>query len=135
MGRGQLRQLEDRVARRRANNRFYREALADTDGVSFMPEAEYGRASFWLTCVVIDEDRFGCDVQSILRHLEADDIEARPVWKPMHLQPVFECFRVRGGEVSADLFRRGLSLPSGSSLENADLRRIFERIVGTPRSG
>ena len=135
VGRGQLRKIEDRVAARRANNAFYREAFADVAGVSFMPEADYGRASFWLTCMVIDEEQFGCDPEAIRLHLEADQIEARPVWKPMHLQPIFENCRVRGGDVSADLFRRGLSLPSGSSLENADLLRIFERIQATPRKG
>ena len=124
VGRGQLRRLYERVASRRSHNAYYRRELGELPGISFMPEAEYGEATFWLTCIVVDERRFGVDRETIRLQLEADNIEARPVWKPMHLQPIFSGCRSRGGEVSAEFFEKGLSLPSGSSLESADLARI-----------
>ena len=124
IGRGQLRVLADRVNARRANCAFYQRVFADLPGLEFMPEAAWGRSSRWLTCVVIDPKKFGADREAVRLALTAENIEARPVWKPMHLQPVFadcECF---GGVVAEDLFTRGLCLPSGSSLSSADLERV-----------
>lgn len=128
VGRGQLRVLDERVAQRRANNAFYRRALGDLPGLDFMPEAGYGRATFWLTCMTIDPRRFGATREQIRLRLEEHDIEARPVWKPMHLQPAFADCRVRGGDVSAALFADGLCLPSGTSLTDADRERIVALI-------
>jgi dTDP-4-amino-4,6-dideoxygalactose transaminase len=133
VGRGQLRVLDDRVRRRRANNAFYREALSGVDGVEFMPEASYGRSNCWLTCILVDPARFGAGREDIRLHLESLNIEARPVWKPMHLQPVFAHCRVRGRSVSADLFDRGLCLPSGTNLTESDLGRVVEGLLATPR--
>ena len=124
VGRGQIRVLEDRVAARRRNFETYREALGDLPGVRFMPEAGYGRGTRWLTCLTIDPDLFGATREDVRLALEAEDIEARPVWKPMHLQPVFAGCRVVDGKVSRELFEKGLCLPSGSSLERPDLGRI-----------
>jgi pyridoxal phosphate-dependent aminotransferase EpsN len=124
IGRGQLRVLDERVAARRANCERYQRALAGLPGLEFMPEAAWGRSTRWLTCVLIDPARFGTDREAVRMALEADNIEARAVWKPMHLQPVFagcECF---GGDVAEDLFTRGLCLPSGSNLPEADLERV-----------
>jgi pyridoxal phosphate-dependent aminotransferase EpsN len=91
-----------------------------------MPEAPWGRHSRWLTCITVDPTEFGADREQVRLALEAENIESRPVWKPMHLQPVFvDCERV-GGAVAEDLFARGLCLPSGSSLEIADLDRIID---------
>jgi pyridoxal phosphate-dependent aminotransferase EpsN len=126
IGRGQLRVLEERVAARRRNFDFYREALGDLPGLKFMPEAPWGRHTRWLTCLTIDPRQFGSDRERIRLALEAQNIEARPVWKPMHLQPVFAAFESVGGEVAADLFARGLCLPSGSNLARADLARVVE---------
>lgn len=128
IGRGQLRVLDERVAARRAHGAFYRQALAEVPGVSFMPEAAYGRSNGWLTCVLIDPARFGADRETIRLALEREDIESRPVWKPMHLQPVFRECRAVGGEVAAGLFERGLCLPSGSSLSAGDRQRVVDRI-------
>ena len=129
IGRGQLRVLEDRVAARRRNFAFYESALSDLPGLEFMPEAPWGRSSRWLTCLTIEPREFGLDREALRIALEAEDIESRPVWKPMHLQPAFAyCPRVGGG-VAEDLFDRGLCLPSGSSLSLSDL----ERIVGIIR--
>ena len=124
VGRAQLRVLEDRVAARRRNMDFYQEHLGRIDGLSFAPAAPYGGRNAWLTCVLVDEKKFGATPEMIREHLESQRIEARPLWKPMHLQPVFRDCRCVGGDVSADLFRRGLCLPSGSSLSVLDLQRV-----------
>ncbi len=124
VGRAQLRVLAERVAARRANYERYRTLLEDLPGLSFMPEAPYGRCTRWLTCILISPSRFGASREEVRLALEAGNIEARPVWKPMHLQPVFRECRVRGGDVAARLFRDGLCLPSGSNLEGADIERV-----------
>ncbi|HVX40265.1 MAG TPA: DegT/DnrJ/EryC1/StrS family aminotransferase [Gemmatimonadaceae bacterium] len=126
IGRAQLEALEDRVARRRCNFEIYREALGDLPGVSFMPEAPWGRHSRWLTTLTIDPREFGVDREHVRLALEADNIEARPVWKPMHLQPVFADYPVYGGSVSEELFRDGLCIPSGSSLSDGEIGRVID---------
>jgi len=132
VGRGQLQVLDERVAARRAHNAFYRQALADLPGITFMPEARYGQSNAWLTCILVEPAVFGASSEDIRLHLDAYNIEARPVWKPMHLQPVFADCRVCGGEVAARLFDLGLCLPSGSSLGDADRQLIAERVRQTP---
>lgn len=134
VGRAQLRRLSERVAARRRTFSLYHDALSDVPGLSFMPEAPYGRASRWLTVLLVDPDAFGANADDIRRHLEAAHIEARPVWKPLHLQPLFAGARVFGGPVAEDLFQRGLCLPSGSSLSDADRTRVIETLLGTPRT-
>lgn len=128
IGRAQLRVLHDRVRARRRNFEFYREALGDLAGISFQPEAPWGTHTRWLTCVLIDPQEFGADRETVRQALESENIESRPVWKPMHLQPVFgDCPRV-GGQVAENLFRRGLCLPSGSNLTEDDLFRVVDAI-------
>ena len=126
IGRGQLRVLEDRVNARRANCAYYQSALGDLPGLSFMPEADYGRSTRWLTCITIDPESAGTDRENIRLALEKENIEARPVWKPMHLQPIFKGSQCYGGAVSERLFDQGLCLPSGSNLTQSDLGRIVE---------
>ena len=126
IGRGQLEVLEDRVQVRRKNFEFYRQALVDLPGIAFMPEAPWGRATRWLACITVDPAEFGADREAIRLALEAEDIESRPLWKPMHLQPVFAGCKVVGGSVAAGLFERGLCLPSGTSLTDADLTRVAD---------
>lgn len=128
IGRGQLHVLEDHILARRRNFAFYEAALGDLPGVAFMPEAPWGRHTRWLTCITIDPDAFGATREDVRHALEADDIEARPVWKPMHMQPVFAGCATVGGSVAADLFERGLCLPSGSNLTTDDLCRVVERV-------
>jgi dTDP-4-amino-4,6-dideoxygalactose transaminase len=126
IGRGQLRVLEARVNARRANCAFYQQAFADLPGITFMPEAPWNRSNRWLTCIQVDPQAFGADREAIRLALECENIEARPVWKPMHLQPVFaHCDRF-GGDVAEDLFNRGLCLPSGSNLTEEDLQRVVD---------
>jgi len=122
IGRGQLKVLDERVEARRRNFDYYQQHLMP--GISFMPEAPYGRCTRWLTCIVVDPEAFGAKREDICLALEKDNIEARPLWKPMHLQPVFAGCRVRGGAVSAGLFECGLCLPSGSLMTNNDLARV-----------
>jgi pyridoxal phosphate-dependent aminotransferase EpsN len=124
IGRGQLRVLDQRVQARRANFAWYQKALGDLPGLTFMPEAPYGTSTRWLTCLTVDPAAFGATREDIRLALEKQDIEARPVWKPMHLQPVFEGCRAVGGAVAARLFELGLCLPSGSNLTEADRERV-----------
>ncbi|HUP23797.1 MAG TPA: aminotransferase class I/II-fold pyridoxal phosphate-dependent enzyme [Thermoanaerobaculia bacterium] len=124
VGRAQLSVLGERVDARRRNCARYRDLLGDLPGVTFMPEASYGRATRWLTVLTVDPAELGVDRESIRIALEKENIEARPVWKPMHLQPVFRGSRVVGGAVSESFFDRGLCLPSGSALTDTDLERI-----------
>jgi dTDP-4-amino-4,6-dideoxygalactose transaminase len=128
VGRGQLANLRQKIARRREINRVYRAALSGHAGVSFMPEAPYGRANAWLTVLTIEAAAFGADREAVRRHLESRDIESRPVWKPMHMQPVFRACEIRGGEVAEQLFRDGLCLPSGSSLTDEQQRFVIAGI-------
>ena len=125
IGRGQLRTLSERVAIRRRIFARYAQGLQDLPGLEFMPEAPYGRATRWLTCLTIDPARFGADREAVRLALEAENIEARPAWKPMHLQPVFAGARMFGGGISERIFRDGLCLPSGSSLSDQDQDRII----------
>jgi dTDP-4-amino-4,6-dideoxygalactose transaminase len=131
IGRGQLRVLPERIAARRRNFEAYRAALGDVPGIEFMPLAPYGGGNFWLTCVTIDPDRFGASREDVRQTLEAHNIESRPVWKPLHMQPVFAGCRARGGDFAASVFERGLCLPSGSSLTAADRERICALILST----
>ena len=124
VGRGQLQILEDRVQKRRENFEFYQEALGNLPGIQFMPEAAWGRHTRWLTTLTINPQQFGVDREVVRLALEAENIEARPVWKPMHLQPVFAAYESVGGTVSEQVFTNGLCLPSGSDLTEADLLRI-----------
>jgi len=133
LGRGQLLHLDAKVARRRAINAAYRTAFAAEPGISFMPDAPWGTPTNWLTVVRIDPDTFGASTDEVRLHLERHDIEARPAWKPMHLQPAFADAPAVGGSVSAGIFADGLCLPSGSSLTDGELDRVVEAVGATPR--
>jgi len=133
IGRAQLRALPDRIAARRRNFERYRAALGAAPGIEFMPLAPHGGGNFWLTCITIDPARFGASREDVRLALQAHNIESRPVWKPLHMQPVFAGCRARGGDFAGSVFERGLCLPSGSSLSNADLERICGLILATPK--
>jgi len=125
LGRGQLQSLPDKLARRRLVNESYRHAFGAWPGVAFMPEADYGRSNCWLTCITVEPSLFGVCREQIRLRLESHDIESRPVWKPMHLQPAFKSCDVRGGAVAEELVEKGLCLPSGSSLTEQDQGRVI----------
>jgi dTDP-4-amino-4,6-dideoxygalactose transaminase len=137
LGRGQLQHLDEKVARRRAVNRRYRNAFAGTPGIGFMPDAPDGEPTNWLTVLTVDQGVFGASPADVREHLETLDVEARPAWKPMHLQPLFADCPMRGGRVAEEIFRTGLCLPSGSSLTDADVDRVVDGVLATssrPRS-
>lgn len=123
IGLGQLDVLEARVAQKRRVFRWYQELLSGQPGLSLMPEAATGRANRWLTVAFLDED-FGAAPETVRQALEAENIEARPLWKPMHQQPVFAGCRMFGGAVSEGLFARGLCLPSGTAMTREDVERV-----------
>ncbi len=129
LGRGQLELLPERVVTRRRIRDRYRELLDGVPGIELMPEASYGEGNAWLTCVLVDPDAFGVDREAIRLALEAEDIEARPLWKPMHLQPIYAAHTTFGGEVSARLFERGLCLPSGSALTEEQQDRVVATML------
>lgn len=128
IGRGQLQVLEDRVACRLANFEFYRLCLADLPGIDFMPEFNKGRATRWLTCITVEPDKFGASREDIRLALDRENIESRPLWKPMHMQPLYTGCRVRGGAVAEWLFEKGLCLPSGSSLRKEERQAVVDVI-------
>jgi dTDP-4-amino-4,6-dideoxygalactose transaminase len=129
IGRGQLLALESRVAARRAVFERYVAGLGDLPGLQFMPEETFGRdgtrATRWLTTLTLDPEQFGASRTEVCAALAAADIEARPVWKPMHQQPVFDGCRRIGGHVADALFEEGLCLPSGSSLTTEQQERVI----------
>src|SRR5207247_1395563 len=129
VGRAQLADLDRRVAARRATNAAYRRELGDLPGWMFMPEAPGRMSTCWLTCATIGGEA-AADRDRVLAALAAADIEGRPIWKPMHLQPVFKDARAIGGAVAESLFARGVCLPSGSSLRDADRARVVAVIRG-----
>jgi dTDP-4-amino-4,6-dideoxygalactose transaminase len=126
VGRAQLRTLEQRVQKRRWIFDQYRLRLQNLPGIQFMPEAPWGQCSRWLSVILIDSNEFGATPETVRLALEAENIEARPVWKPLHSQPVFVGYEVVGGAVAEDLFRRGLCLPSGANMTEADIERVVE---------
>ena len=128
VGRGQLRTLDERIAARRANFDYYKKHLGDLQGVDFMPEPQGFFSTRWLTVLTIDPAKFGKSREDVRLALEAKNIESRPVWKPMHMQPVFAHCRHRGGEVSELLFQNGLCLPSGAELTTEELNQVVETI-------
>ena len=132
VGRGQLQVLDDRVKTRRSIFKHYFEALSAIEGIEFMPEASYGRSNRWLTTLTVDQKKTGVSRTRIIQTLEKENIEARPVWKPMHLQPLYkDCEYITKDhlDISKELFEQGLCLPSGSNLCISDQNRVIEIIL------
>jgi len=132
LGRAQLRGLDDRIERRRAVQERYRKSLGGAPGIRFMPVAPYGEPNWWLTCMMVDPDEFGADREQIRLALEEVDVESRPTWKPLHLQPLFEGVPTVGGKVCAGIFAQGLCLPTGSALTEAEIDRVVETVLAVP---
>jgi dTDP-4-amino-4,6-dideoxygalactose transaminase len=130
IGRAQLQMLPERVDSRRRIFAYYAAALQDLPGVTFMPEAPSSRSNRWLTCLTIDPAVAGVENDAVRRALEAENIEARQVWKPLHLQPVFAGCETVGGAVSERLFAQGLCLPSGSAMTEDDVQRVIKAVRG-----
>ena len=139
IGVGQLQYLEEIVAKKRQIFAWYRERLEGVGNIRMMPEAAYGQCTRWLTVVELEEEAVPTSsfilhpsslVSRVMGALEKENIESRPVWKAMHLQPVFRGAKMYGGRVSERLFRNGLCLPSGVGLEEKDVSRVCERVTG-----
>jgi dTDP-4-amino-4,6-dideoxygalactose transaminase len=130
IGRGQLIALPERVRQKRALFDKYVAALGNLPGIRFMPEAAYGEANRWLTVMLVNEKEFGASPETIRLALDRENIESRPVWKPMHMQPVFKDCDNYGGSVCESLFAEGLCLPSGTAMTDADFDRIIALIKG-----
>ena len=142
IGVGQLQCLEEIVAKKRQIFAWYRQRLKDVAGIRFMPEASYGQCTRWLTVVELEEEGVPASsiilnpsslVERVMGALEQENIESRPVWKAMHLQPVFRGAKVYGGGVSERLFKDGLCLPSGAGLQEDDVSRVCEEVAGMGR--
>ena len=126
IGRGQMEVLDDRVAARRANFEYYKQNLDHIAEIEFLEEMPNMFSNRWLTCILTPSVQIREEIRLALNEV---DVESRPLWKPMHLQPVFEtCDRYVDG-TSEELFERGLCLPSGSNLQSADLDRVIEVIL------
>ncbi|MDX5348984.1 MAG: DegT/DnrJ/EryC1/StrS family aminotransferase, partial [Hymenobacteraceae bacterium] len=127
IGRGQMEVLDKRIKQRRENFACYCDQLKNTEAISFLPEPENCFSTRWLTCITISSDS-GVTPEALRLHLEAQNIESRPLWKPMHLQPVFEGQPYYGNRFSETLFTKGLCLPSGSNLTEEDLNKIVKTV-------
>jgi dTDP-4-amino-4,6-dideoxygalactose transaminase len=131
IGRGQMEVLDKHVAKRRAMHQFYTELFKDISGVTVftVPNEDYF-ANYWLSSIIIDPSKTQGKTREDLRlYLESKNIESRPLWKPMHLQPIFEMYPYYGTYISEGLFNNGLCLPSGSNLSEADRARLAFSIV------
>jgi len=135
IGRGQLAVLDMRVQQRRAIALRYQRAFGDLPGIKLMPQASYGLHTNWLSCFLLDESEFGISRDRLIAALDRANIECRPVWKPMHLQPLYRDCDCYGGSVAAELFAKGICLPSSSSLTADDQSRVIDEVrmlVGAP---
>ena len=129
VGRGQLETLEEKVRRCREINDRYRDAFADIDGFEFMPRDPRGEATCWLTVVLVDEV-LGVSNRVLWETLACPEIEARPAWKPMHLQPAFSDAAAIGGSFAERVFAQGLCLPSGAHMSRAEQELVVEGVMG-----
>lgn len=129
IGRGQMFVLDEHIARRRAIHQLYTELLKDAPGIEVQQNpSEDFNSNFWLTCILIDPEKAGFDREDVRLHLAEENIETRPLWKPMHLQPVFKQSPFYGDGTSERLFDKGLCLPSGPTLTDDDICRVVDGI-------
>jgi dTDP-4-amino-4,6-dideoxygalactose transaminase len=127
IGLGQLEVLQDRVERKRKLFKFYKRELSSIKEITFLEENNSSYSNYWLTTILIDKAS-AIGREQLRLHLEKDDIETRPLWKPMHLQSVFKGCKAYINGVSEDLFERGLCLPSGTNMSEEDLERVINKI-------
>lgn len=135
IGRGQMEVLNDRIETRRKNHQFYLNLFENFEGVTVFnePNSDYF-SNHWLSAIVIDEEKAGFNREQLRLALDQENIESRPLWKPMHIQPIFESAPYFGGNVAEELFKNGLCLPSGSNLNEEDLERIKNVILSFKNS-
>lgn len=128
LGLAQVEQLDSFIARHREHKRVYKEQLAALPGISFMPDPDWGEGNHWLTVIAVDPALAPCTRDQVIEALAQDNIEARPIWRPMHEQPVYRTNRCFGGEVASALFRSGICLPSGTGMSPAERQRVIDVI-------
>lgn len=126
LGRAQLDRLPGMIERRKRIFEFYRDEMGDRTEIRWIPFGANGEPNYWLSCLVLEPEAGGSGLDPLIRAFDAADIEVRPLWKPMHLQPVFKNCRSIGGAFSEGLFRNGLCLPSGSGMNSEDCRRVID---------
>lgn len=129
IGIAQMAVLDKRITKCREIFSKYQKMFYNVPGISFMPEPEWSRGNRWLTCILVDPEKFGADREQIRKVLLENDIESRPLWKPLHSQPVFSKYRACGGDVSLKLFKNGLCLPSGTAMKDTDLDRVCNIVL------
>ena len=127
IGRGQLKVLDQRVAKKKYIFEFYQRELAELEGLQFMPTNKWNEPNYWLSCITLSDRIRPID---IIEALEKENIESRPIWKPMHMQPVFEEYDYIGEGVSEKLFENGVCLPSDTKMTDEDLTRVCKVIKG-----
>ena len=127
IGRGQLRVLDQRVAKKKYIFDFYKRELGGLEGIQFMPINEFNKPNYWLSCITLNGRVRPIE---IMEALEKENIESRPIWKPMHMQPFYEKYDYIGGDVCQKIFENGLCLPSDTKMTGDDLNRICEVIKG-----
>ncbi len=128
IGRGQLRVLEERVKVKRCIYELYKQSLGNLPGISFMADGTNSFSTHWLSCMLVDAKSFGHEPQKICNLLEEHNIEARPLWKPLHMQPLFKDNEIFGGAVAEQLFECGICLPSGTAMTDHEINRVVEVI-------
>lgn len=128
IGVGQLKVLEERVQAKRENHSFYQALFASHPGIEFLREPKDSFSNRWLSCITVDETKAGFSAERLRLHLEKENIESRPLWKPMHLQPLFKEAPFFGEKIAENLFQKGLCLPSGSNLTPEEKDRIQAQI-------
>jgi pyridoxal phosphate-dependent aminotransferase EpsN len=134
LGNSQLADLDRRIAVRRAHFEAYTTSFADLPGIKLMPIAEPDGANYWLSCLTIDPAQCNYTRDDLLNALESNDIEARPLWKPLHLQPVFKDCTYLGGNTAEKLFNQGLCLPSGSGMSDTERQRVIQTVRAIARN-
>ncbi len=127
IGRGQLKVLDERVAKKKYIFEFYKRELGGLEGVEFMPVNEWNKPNYWLSCITLNGNVKPID---IMEALEKENIESRPIWKPMHMQPVFEKYDFISGGVSKKIFESGVCLPSDTKMTDDDLNRVCNVVKG-----
>lgn len=127
IGRGQLKVLDERVEKKRYIYEFYKKELENLEGIEFMPVNKWDKPNYWLSCITLNGKIRPDD---LIDALEKENIESRPVWKPMHLQPYFEEYDFIGDDVSETLFKNGICLPSDTKMTDDDLKRVVDVIKG-----
>jgi dTDP-4-amino-4,6-dideoxygalactose transaminase len=127
IGRGQLKVLDKRVMKKKYIFEFYKRELGELEGVKFMPENEWGEQNYWLSCITLSGKVKPID---IIETLEKENIESRPIWKPMHMQPFYEGYDFIGGDVARSIFENGVCLPSDTKMTDDDLNRVCGIIKG-----